>query len=62
LTLSEPNLWLASNKHKSTSRQPALQADWQEVVNGQREAPGWTLDVPAIANWAAEIEQLADSI
>jgi len=60
--LSEQNLWLASNKHNSTSREQALHAGWQKVVNGQREAPGWMLAVPAIANWVAEIERRADSI
>jgi hypothetical protein len=40
--------------------QPLLQTVWDEVISGRRGAPSWMLDVPAIANWAAEVEHLAD--
>jgi hypothetical protein len=31
---------------------------WQDLLVGRRGAPIWLLDVPRIANWEAEVEQL----
>jgi hypothetical protein len=39
---------------------PFLQTVWQELIAGRLGAPSWMLDVPAIANWAANVEEVLD--
>lgn len=36
----------------------ALAKVWQELIEGRSGAPSWMLDVPRIANWESEVEEL----
>jgi hypothetical protein len=38
--------------------QTALAKVWQELIEGRSGAPSWMLDVPRIANWESEVEEL----
>lgn len=40
------------------SGQRFLKTVWREIIDGRSGAPSWMLDVPGIANWAAELEEL----
>ncbi len=38
--------------------QRALTQVWRELIEGRSGAPSWMLDVPRIANWESEVEEL----